>query len=160
MQSAVATLDTKELVITELKNIVDIAIKVGKRPLQGTKLFVSIAISLSLGESIILQPITPAALHPNPIHIVKHCFPCAQAFLNRWSKLNATLGKYPKSSSRVNNGKNIAIGGSITEITHANVLYNPKTNISFNHDGQLILFNIPEILGSNPSNILDNKVDG
>ena len=38
-----------------MKNIVDIAIKVGNLPLQGTKLFVSIAINLSLGESIILH---------------------------------------------------------------------------------------------------------
>ena len=47
-------------------NIEDIVIKNGKRPLQGTKLLVSIAINLSLGESIILVPTTPAALHPNP----------------------------------------------------------------------------------------------
>lgn len=47
-------------------NIDAIVIKNGKRPLQGTKLLVSIAINLSLGESIILAPTTPAALHPNP----------------------------------------------------------------------------------------------
>ena len=47
-------------------NIDDIVIKNGKRPLQGTKLLVSVAINLSLGESIILEPTTPAALHPNP----------------------------------------------------------------------------------------------
>ena len=64
------------------KNTVAIAINVGKRPLQGTKLLVIIAISRSLGDSIILHPITPAALHPNPIHIVRHCLPCAQHFLN------------------------------------------------------------------------------
>ena len=55
--------------------MLDIVIKVGNLPLQGTKLLVNIARSLSLGESIILQPITPAALQPNPIHMVKHCFP-------------------------------------------------------------------------------------
>jgi len=43
-----------------------IVIRNGKRPLQGTKLLVSIAINLSLGESIILVPTTPAALQPNP----------------------------------------------------------------------------------------------
>ena len=37
--------------------------------LQGTKLLVSIAINLSLGESIILAPTTPAALQPNPMHM-------------------------------------------------------------------------------------------
>jgi hypothetical protein len=46
-----------------------IAIKVGNRPLQTTKLFVMIAISLSRGESIMRQPITPAALQPNPMHM-------------------------------------------------------------------------------------------
>ena len=30
-----------------------------------------------IGESIILAPTTPAALHPNPIHIVSACFPWA-----------------------------------------------------------------------------------
>ena len=75
MERAVTLLDKKLLLITELKNILDMAIKVGNRPLQGTKLLVSMAINRSLGESIILQPITPAALQPNPIHMVKHCFP-------------------------------------------------------------------------------------
>ena len=97
-------------------------IKVGNLPLQGTKLLVSIAINLSRGDSIILHPITPQALQPNPIHIVKLCFPSAHAFLNKWSKLNAILGRYPKSSSIVNIGKNIAIGGNITAITQVRVL--------------------------------------
>ena len=108
-----------------VKNIVIIVIRVGKRPLQGTKLLVIMAINLSLGESIILHPTIPAALHPNPIHIVKACLPHAFDFLKKLSKLNATLGRYPKSSSKVNRGKNIAIGGSITAITHARVLYIP-----------------------------------
>lgn len=56
-------------------NIVEIVIKKGNLPLHGTKLFVIIDIIFSLGESIILVPITPAALHPNPIHIVNACFP-------------------------------------------------------------------------------------
>ncbi|MNI74249.1 hypothetical protein D3C73_1303220 [compost metagenome] len=67
-------LDLSFIVATP-KNTVETAINVGNLPLHGTKLLVRIAISLSLGESIILQPITPAALHPNPIHIDKHCFP-------------------------------------------------------------------------------------
>ena len=50
-----------------VKNIEIREIRVGKRPLQGMKLLVIIAISRSLGESIILQPVTPAALQPNPI---------------------------------------------------------------------------------------------
>ena len=72
-----------EKLALEAKNKEDIIISVGNLPLQGTKLFVTVAISFSLGESIILQPITPAALHPSPIHMVRHCFPWAQAFLKR-----------------------------------------------------------------------------
>lgn len=52
-----------------IKNMVIIAIMVGKRPLQGTKLLVIIAISRSLGESIIRQPTIPAALQPKPMHM-------------------------------------------------------------------------------------------
>lgn len=50
-------------------------IKNGNLPLHGTNAFVIIDINFSLGESIILQPITPAALQPNPMHIVSACFP-------------------------------------------------------------------------------------
>ena len=83
IEKAVIVLERKELLITEAKNMLEMAIKVGNLPLQGTKLLVSMAINLSLGESIILHPITPAALHPNPIHIVKHCLPWQQALLNK-----------------------------------------------------------------------------
>lgn len=76
-----------------IKNIVIIDISVGNLPLHGTKLFVNIAINRSLGESIILHPVTPHALQPKPIHIVNACFPQAQHFLNVLSKLNAILGK-------------------------------------------------------------------
>ena len=103
-----------------LENIINIVIReisVGNLPLQGTKQLVSIAINRSRGESIILQPVTPTALQPNPIHIVSACFPQAEHFLKHLSRLNAILGRYPKSSNRVKSGKNIAIGGSITEIT-------------------------------------------
>ena len=55
--------------------IIAIVIRNGNLPLHGTKLLVRIAINLSLGESIILAPVTPTALHPNPIHIVRACFP-------------------------------------------------------------------------------------
>ena len=51
------------------------AISAGNRPLQGTKLLVSIAISRSLGESMMRQPVIPAALQPKPIAIVRDCFP-------------------------------------------------------------------------------------
>ena len=51
------------------KNMVIIEIKVGNLPLQGTKLLVRMAMSLSRSESMIRQPITPAALHPKPMHM-------------------------------------------------------------------------------------------
>lgn len=70
----------KSFPFAEIKNTEDMVIRVGNLPLQGTKLLVKIAISLSLGESIILQAITPAALQPNPMHMVKHCLPCEHAF--------------------------------------------------------------------------------
>ena len=53
-----------------VKNIAMSAIIAGSRPLQGMKLFVMIAISLSLGESIILAPVTPTAPQPIPMHMV------------------------------------------------------------------------------------------
>ena len=103
------------------KNIVAIVINKGNLPLHGTKQFVTIAIILSLVDLIIRHPITPAALHPNPMHIVKACFPHVPAFLKKLSKLNAILGNTPKSSNKVKRGKNIAIGGSITLIIHVTV---------------------------------------
>jgi hypothetical protein len=65
----------------------------GKRPLQGTKLLVRMASSRSRGESIIRQEITPAALQPKPMHMVRACFPWAPAALKRRSKLKATRGR-------------------------------------------------------------------
>jgi len=65
---------------SEMKNNVISDIMTGNRPLQGIKLFVRIAIILSLGVSIILQPITPAALQPKPIHVVNACFPQVEHF--------------------------------------------------------------------------------
>ena len=50
-----------------MKNMVMMAMRVGNRPLQGTKLLVMMAISRSRGESMIRQPTTPAALQPKPI---------------------------------------------------------------------------------------------
>ena len=79
---SVATIELKAPAAPAIK-ILARTINIGNRPLQGTKLLVIIAINRSLGESIILQAITPAALHPNPIHIVRACFPWAQAFLKK-----------------------------------------------------------------------------
>ena len=52
-------------------------------------------------------------------HMVRHCFPQAWHFLKAQSILKAALGRYPKSSRRVNKGKKIAIGGSITDTIQA-----------------------------------------
>ena len=85
------TLSNTLLAVT--KNIEISAIIVGNFPLQGTKLFVITAKSLSLFESIILHPVTPTALHPKPIHIVRACFPQLLHFLKGLSRLKAILGK-------------------------------------------------------------------
>ena len=77
------------------------------------------AINRSLGESIMRQPVTPAALQPKPIIIVSACLPHALHLAKQQSRLKATRGRYPKSSKSVKRGKKIAIGGSITLITHA-----------------------------------------
>ena len=120
-----------------VKNMVIIAIRVGKRPLQGTKLLVRIAISRSLGDVIIRHPITPAALQPNPMHIVRACFPQAEHFLKGLSRLNAILGKTPESSKNVNRGKKISIGGSITDITQPETLTIPKITGAYKTFGML-----------------------
>ena len=56
-----------------------------------------------------------------PIAMVSACFPHAPECLKYLSSVKAILGRYPTSSKMVNSGKNIAIGGSITETTHASV---------------------------------------
>ena len=117
---------------SDAKNIVIIPMSSGNLPLHGTREFVSMARSLSLRESIILHPTTADALHPSPMHMVRACLPHALHPLKHLSRLNATRGKNPQSSRRVNIGKKIAIGGSITETTQARTLYIPYTVISQN----------------------------
>ena len=72
---------------TPTKNMVMMAIRVGNLPLQGTKLLVIMAISRSLGESMMRQPTMPAALHPKPMHMVRACLPQAWQLLNGLSRL-------------------------------------------------------------------------
>ena len=79
--------------LAPMKNMVMMAMRVGNRPLQGTKLLVMVAIRRSLGESMIRQPTTPAALQPKPIAMVRACLPQVQAFLKYLSRLNATRGR-------------------------------------------------------------------
>ena len=64
-----------------------------KRPLQGTKLLVTVAMSRSRGDSMMRQPTTPHALHPKPIAMVRDCLPCAPAFLKYRSMLKAMRGR-------------------------------------------------------------------
>jgi hypothetical protein len=52
----------------------------GNLPLQGTKLFVIIAIKRSLGESMIRQPTIPAALHPKPMHMSEEIYASGSLF--------------------------------------------------------------------------------
>ena len=75
------------------RKIVAMSICVGHLPLHSEKLLVMMAMSFSLGLLIIRVATTPAALQPKPILMVSACLPCAPAFLNIRSKLNATLGK-------------------------------------------------------------------
>ena len=56
--------------VVPTKKTVRMAMRAGNRPLQGTKLLVRMARSLSLGESMMRHPTTPAALHPRPMHMV------------------------------------------------------------------------------------------
>ena len=89
----VATRELNWLFINPPINIEEIAMSRGKRPLQGTKLLVIMAIRRSLGDSIIRHDIIPAALHPNPMHMVSDCLPWAPERLKKLSRLNATLGR-------------------------------------------------------------------
>ena len=99
----------------------------GNLPLQGDRLFVMIAILRSRGESMIRAPVTPTALQPYPIQVVSACFPHAPQDLKHGSRLKATLGRAPKSSSIAKRGKNIAIGGSITATTQSSTRRTPLT---------------------------------
>ena len=45
----------------------------------------SVAISRSRGESMMRQPLTPQALHPKPMHMVRLCLPLALAHWKAWS---------------------------------------------------------------------------
>ena len=109
-------------------NTVAIRIWVGQRPLQSEKLLVMMAMRRSRGESMMRVATTPAALQPRPMAMVSACLPWAPAFWKIRSRLKATRGRNPKSSSRVKQGKKIAIGGSITAMTQAVARYMPSTN--------------------------------
>ena len=105
----------------------------GNRPLQGTKLFVSIAASLSFSSGMMRQPTTPAALQPKPMEIVSACLPHAPQQRKQRSRLKAARGRKPRSSSSVKSGKKIAIGGSMTATTQPTVRNIPASSASVSH---------------------------
>ena len=82
------------------------------------------------------------------------------AFLKYLSKLNAIRGKNPTSSNKVNNGKNIAIGGSITAIIQVNVLYIPSINTLFSHTATLKISKAYIIFSCSQLKNCDNHSDG
>ncbi len=57
-------------------------------------------------------------------------------------------------------GKNIAIGGSITDTTQAKVLYNPSTSILFIHSGAFKLARKLDKCGSALNNTFARNFDG
>ena len=128
--------------------------------MQGTKLFVSIASSRSRGESMIRQPTTPAALQPNPIAIVSACLPHARQRSNGLSRLNAIRGRYPTSSRSVNSGKKIAIGGSITDTTHAVTRYTPRISASCSQSGSPAASSQRERISLNPNSTEESTAEG
>ena len=99
----------------------DSRIRVGRRPLQGMKALVRMAASRSRGLSMMRQPMTPQALQPSPMHMVRLCRPLPPAARKKRSQAKAMRGSSPASSSRVNRGKKMAMGGSITATTQAAV---------------------------------------
>src|SRR5699024_2295094 len=134
--SLVAIIDAPKAIITtavsiaapfdtepDVKKMVITSISMGNLPLHGMNPLVIIAMSLTLRASIILNPTTPAALHPSHLHMVRACLPQVLQHLKQRSRSKAMRGKKPQSSSSVKRGKNIAIGGSITDTTHATTLY-------------------------------------
>ena len=79
--------------IPVMKNMVMREMSIGNLPLQGTRAFVRMAMRRSRGESMMRQPVTPAALHPKPMHMVNACLPHAPHLRKRLSRLNATRGR-------------------------------------------------------------------
>ena len=92
--------------------------------------------------------------------MVRDCLPWAPQFLKALSRLKATRGRYPKSSRRVNSGKNMAIGGSITETTQAVVLYIPSTINETMKEGHEMLVRNSSILPSITANIAESAEEG
>lgn len=61
--------------------------------MQGTRELVSCAVSRSRGESMMRQPVTPQALQPKPMHMVRLWRPWPPQRHMRPSRLKATRGR-------------------------------------------------------------------
>ena len=51
------------------------------------------AMSRSRGLSMMRHPVTPQALQPRDMHMVRHCFPQVRHFWKAWSMTKATRGR-------------------------------------------------------------------
>ena len=69
------------------------AMRVGNRPLQGTKALVRMATSRSRGLSMMRQPVTPQALQPKPMHMVRLWRPLPPAARKKRSITKAARGR-------------------------------------------------------------------
>ena len=101
------TRNSEETAADEARNMDISAISIGYRPVQGMNPLVSAAQVRAFSDSIILQPVTPQALQPTPMHIVSACFPHEPQAAKHRSVLKAMRGRNPASSSSENSGKNI-----------------------------------------------------
>ena len=73
---------------------------------------------------MIRHPVTPAALQPRPMHMVRGLLAAGMPHrANPRSRRKATRGKYPHILQESKEwGKKMAIGGSITATTRATVV--------------------------------------
>ena len=78
---------------------------VGNLPLQGIKLLVRMAISRSRGESIIRQPVTPAALQPKPMHMAQPLFAAGTGTLKWFIQMKRHTGQIAKILQQGEQGK-------------------------------------------------------
>ena len=133
----------------------------GKRPLQGIRALVRMAISRSRG----LWMIRPSH-HAHGVAAQSHAH--AQRLLAAGAAaLEAAgpdetprAGRKPRSSSKVKSGKKIAMGGSITETTQLVTRYTPDTSASVSHWGAPAPSSQAERRGSKPDSVSLSQAEG
>ena len=106
-------------------------------------------------DSMMRQPVTPQALQPMPMHIVSACLPQLCERRKQRSTLNASRGRKPTSSSSVNSGKKMAIGGSITATTQPVVRKAPSASSARSGSGAPRAFSSDE---SSPSRKVNSRM--